>query len=112
MGFWNRSKAADDLTSIGSLLTSGGYCSEEDLERALRFQKDNPDIMLGETLLRMGIIDIETLEVMLVRQKVARKGSQSAIHKLADLALSRTINASASLDVARTLAAEATEKLK
>lgn len=84
-------KAAKDPYSFGNLLLERGLISEVDLDRALAFQRDNQDVMLGEALVHMGVIERGTLETMLLRQEALKGGGGlKAVGKLVDLATTRT----------------------
>jgi len=82
--------AQQDSTSLGNLLVQFRLIEPEHLDRALQFQRDNPDLMLGETLVRMGQIDHEVLSVTMAQQKILRASCQERqkviMHKLETVA--------------------------
>lgn len=100
-------KPKDDPHSIGSLLILGGHCTEEQIAVAKEFQNDNPDVLMGEHLVREGLIDEETLTLMLVRQDAAR-GRNSGLTKFARIAVERSKALAVSIDNLMVV----TEKLK
>lgn len=74
----DRKKAKEDSTSLGNLLLKTGLIEIEDLHNALEFQDDNPDIMLGEALIKLGKIDRGVIEALLWKQRVER-GEENTI---------------------------------
>lgn len=79
-----------DPTSLGSLLLKATIVTSEQLESAVEYQRRHPDIMVGEALIRMGLIDRATLDALLLRQRIERKNDRQAVGKLVDLATKRT----------------------
>ena len=65
-------QASADPTSIGNLLITFGAINEDTLSRALEFQRDNPDVLLGETLMKLGILKVDDLENAVAHQKMLR----------------------------------------
>ena len=59
-----------DKSSLGNLAVELGYCSDEELRRALRIQ--NERIPLGEILVEIGAISRDYLDDLLVDQKIQR----------------------------------------
>lgn len=65
--------------AIGQILTAMGACSQKDIERCLEIQAEviypgNSEIaLIGNLLIRQGIISEEDLEIALRQQKVARQ---------------------------------------
>lgn len=59
-----------DHSSLGNLAVELGYCSEDELRRALRIQ--NERLPLGEILIEIGAISRDYLDDLLVDQKVQR----------------------------------------
>jgi len=68
-------KAQQDYTSLGNMLIRTGMITEEQLEKALRFQDENPEIMLGEALIQLKFIDRGVVEALLIAQEAKRKKS-------------------------------------
>jgi type IV pilus assembly protein PilB len=56
-------------SKLGAILTAGGIISKEDLETALRKQKNQKGHRLGELLITMGLLDCETLALALALQR-------------------------------------------
>ena len=83
-------KATKDPTSLGNILREGNLVSEEDLARAIDFQNDNPDVLLGDTLVRLGVLERSCLEALLLKQEAVRKQDAKSVGKLVKLATSRT----------------------
>ncbi len=76
--------------SFGNLLIREGICSEVMVKRALSYQADNPDVRIGEALVRLKAIDLHQLEVLLAKQEVAcSNGSGRGIKRLANLAIAK-----------------------
>jgi len=69
---------AYDPTSLGSLLRDRGLVSDAQLSQALQFQVENADLLLGEVLIRLGIISREVLEATLTEQDLRRNGPRKA----------------------------------
>jgi hypothetical protein len=95
--FFKKRDPTDDPHSIGNLLMLSGHCTEEEIFAALRFQKSNPDVLMGEHLVRIGVITEDTLEIMIAKQKAAR-GKNSAIIKYARLATRKAEAVAVSVD--------------
>ena len=83
--FWRRRKAArdreharEDGTSLGNILLRAGMITAEQLHQALEFQDDNPDVMLGEALINLGVVERGVVEALLVAQDARRGGAHSA----------------------------------
>lgn len=77
-----RMDPADDPNSIGNLLMRGGL-GEHRLARAVAFQKDHPDIMLGEACVRLGFISRCQLEVAVAIQESKTNGGTKNLARLA-----------------------------
>ncbi len=77
-----------DPASLGNLLLKTKAIDLTQLREALAFQSDNPDIMLGEALIRMGLITRDGLNILLTRQKAMRGGSKE-VRQLLKLATKR-----------------------
>jgi hypothetical protein len=85
------SKAAKDPTSLGNILVESHVVDLEDLQKAIRFQQENQDVMLGEALVRLGVLQREVLDALLLQQKIARgKEPKKAIGQLVELARKKT----------------------
>lgn len=86
---------ACDPTSLGSLLLNSGLVSSKQLDEALHFQQDNADLLLGEALVRMGVLSREMLEAALMQQELARKGAtkqtSSQVRRVLKMATQQTI---------------------
>lgn len=71
--FRKETKSTDpevDRSSLGNLAVELGYCSEDELRRALRIQ--NERLPLGEILVEIGAIPRDYLDDLLIDQKVQR----------------------------------------
>lgn len=95
--FGKKSNPGDDPHSIGNLLIAGGHCTEQQIAVAKAFQKGNPDVLMGEHLVREGFIDEEILALMIARQDAAR-GRNAGLVKFARMAVARTKAVAVSLD--------------
>jgi len=74
----------NDPLSLGNLLIASGHCTQGDIDSALTHR----DEMMGEYMVRHGIISRDVLEVMLAKQRAAR-GGNGAIAAFAQLAVDR-----------------------
>ena len=84
-------KAATDPTSLGNILVDAKVLAIEDLQKAIRFQQENQDIMLGEALVRLGMLSREILDALLLQQDVMRgKHSRKSIGELVEMAKKQT----------------------
>lgn len=75
--------------SLGELLVECGLVTEDQLDLAVRFQKQNADIMLGEALVKIGALDRDTLEVLLTKQRALRRRGDRDVIDLARAAARR-----------------------
>lgn len=81
-------QAAKDPHSLGNMLLDAGISDSDSLDHALQFQRDNPDVMLGEALIRLGRIDRDTLDNMLLKQAAHKDKSAKTVTRFV-----RTVNA-------------------
>ena len=79
----DRQRARDDVMSLGNLLRRTGLVSEQQLQAALDYQDANPDRMLGEALVAMGVVEAEIVEALLAAQQVRRDEHRSLARVLA-----------------------------
>jgi len=96
--------SSTDPSSIGHILKRFGV-TPEDIVRALEHMGEASDRKLGETLVELGVIKPEELEVALARQRLTRhtngkkrKGTHSDISKILDFAVER-VRSSASENI-------------
>jgi len=75
----DRDSAKVDGTSLGNLLLKAGMITAEQLQEALDFQDENPDHMLGEALVQMGVVDKDTVETLIEAQKAKRTKRDGAL---------------------------------
>jgi hypothetical protein len=68
---------AKDPTSLGNILLNLGLLKPTDLDRGLAFQVDNPDVMLGESLVKIGVIPREIVDEVVEIQKLIREGKNA-----------------------------------
>jgi len=61
-------KARKDPQSLGSLLLKFGRIDNRQLEKALSYQREHENELLGKTLIELEFIDRETLETFLLIQ--------------------------------------------
>ncbi len=71
-----------DPCSIGNRLVARGLSSEQ-LRRALKYQADNADILLGEVCVRLEFITRVELEVVVAIQQADRNGGARTLAKIA-----------------------------
>jgi len=72
-----QSAAYDDPYSIGNMLLQTGMIEEKDLLEAIQFQRENPDVMLGEALIKLGRVERGVVDAVMVMQ-MAKKSSKNA----------------------------------
>jgi len=58
----------DDPTSLPRILVDLGFIDKGDVERALEFQKSNPDIMFGEALAKLELVEQGVIDSVLYIQ--------------------------------------------
>jgi len=75
----DRESAQAAATSLGNRLLRTGMITAEQLQEALDFQDDNPDRMLGEALVQMGVVDKDTVETLIEAQKAKRTKRDGAV---------------------------------
>lgn len=81
----------DDPTSLGNVLLKQNLVTPADLEAAIKFQQTNPDVMLGEALIKMGRLDRSAVEALLFQQQALRgKDAKHAATKVMELAVQGT----------------------
>jgi len=85
----NRVEAQRDATSLGNLLLEVGQITPEQLVDALRFQDANPDIMLGEALVRLDVVERVVVDQLLIMQRAQRSGRRQ-MAEVIDLAAAAT----------------------
>ena len=83
-------KASVDPYSFGNVLVERKLITEIDLCRALAYQRENRDVMLGEALVRIGALSKEHVEAMLLRQDALREPTPRKVGKLVELAATKT----------------------
>jgi len=69
--------AHNDPDSIGNILIETGMINEDDLLAAIQFQIENPDIMLGEALIKLGSTERGIIDAVTVIQ-MARRSTKNA----------------------------------
>lgn len=79
----DRRRAQADVMSLGNLLRRTGMIDEAQLRAALDYQDANPDRMLGEALVAMGVVEAEIIEALLAAQQVRREEGRSLARILA-----------------------------
>ena len=98
----------EDPNSIGSILMSYGMTPME-LSRAINYQRDNYEVLLGEACVRLGFTTRETLETA-IRKQCARRSNSASI--LVRLAIERTKTMSASVGALAAVSIQLAEKIK
>jgi len=87
-----------DPTSLGSLLIESGRCTKDQLQAAYDYQTQNRDILIGEVLIKMGVINQSIMDEILARQKVLRKSTAKNVAEYVQVAAKHTLILSGSLD--------------
>ena len=108
-------KAKTDPTSMGNLLKKLGFISEDQLRQGVEYQRDNRERLFGETLVKLEIIDKETLEIILKQQGILRSKEserRKAVIEGLDSAIRGTESLTQSLDRLETISQSVTNKLK
>jgi hypothetical protein len=105
---------AADPTSLGNLVMQAGVCTPMQLRAALAEKADEEDQLLGEILVRMGILTEKLLHRFLDQQQVLRSSNGNVRHALrsVSVAASATLALSGSLNELNDLALLALQKLK
>lgn len=60
------------------MLLKSGMIEAGQLKEALDFQDQNPDVMLGEALINLGVVDRGIIEALLVAQEATRDNRHAA----------------------------------
>ncbi len=94
---WRRQKPMNDPTSIGNLLCAAGAVDAEHIKNALDFQKEHADVLLGEALVRLGLLTRPALEVAIAQQKAVRTSKPVDARRLVELATQRTMDTTAAI---------------
>ena len=85
-----------DPTSLGNLLLEKGLVTPKQLSEAVHFQQNNADLLLGEALVRLGVITREVLEATLAQQEMVRKGasrqSNDQVQRMLRMAAQHTLS--------------------
>lgn len=79
----DRERAEQDCTSLGNILLKAGMISAEQLHEAVDYQDTNPDVMLGEALVKMGVVERDIVEALLMTQKARRDNGKHAAEVIA-----------------------------
>jgi hypothetical protein len=75
--FRKRSVSLDpsvDPTSIGNLIVKEGLLTKVQLEEMVKEFKQLAGVMLGQFLVEHGILTVERLQIVLLKQQAARNG--------------------------------------
>lgn len=64
---------ANDSASIGNILLRDGCITPEQLQAAVTYQRDHSDVMLGEALVHLGVLDRAVLERAIQQQRALRQ---------------------------------------
>jgi hypothetical protein len=99
----NRVEAQRDATSLGNMLLEVGQISPEQLVDALKFQDENPDVMLGEALIRLDIVERGIVEQLLIMQQ-AKRGGRRQMAEVIELAAAGTRKLASAHEELRTAA--------
>lgn len=95
-----------DPNSIGRILMTYGLTPME-LSEALRFKRENDDLLIGEACVRLGFVTWETLETAVRKQAVSKTGTAGALIRLAT---ERTRHVSAQVGALAAVSIEVAEK--
>lgn len=79
----DRNRARKDATSLGNMLLRMGVVDGEQLRLAIDYQDNNPDVMLGEALINMGVVDRGIVEALLVAQNSERDNGRKTAEVIA-----------------------------
>jgi len=69
---------------IGELLLQEKIITQEQLQKALDYQKENPKVRIGEALVKLGFVDIKTIIEVQAKQVLS---DTSALPRLGEILL-------------------------
>lgn len=102
----------EDPSSLGNLLVKAGVCSDSQLRDAIAIKRSKEDQLLGETMVRMGVITRDMLNVVLEQQANLRMRGAKRAMSYAHTAARSTLALSGSLESLNEIAQLALSKLK
>ena len=73
----------DDKTSLPRILVDLGFIDEDDVNRALEFQRSNHDVMFGEALTKLDLVDHGVIEAVLYIQKAMKDKGADVVEIMA-----------------------------
>lgn len=100
--------ARRDKTSIGSILLNLPTVSEDELDRAVEYQQEHQDILLGETMVLLGFITRRQLDEAITLQRKMRGETV----ELLEYATQRTRSVAAGIGALASVGADLAMKLK
>lgn len=87
----SRLKSKSDPTSIGSVARIWGQVSEDALARAVQYQDENPDKLLGQAMLEVGVLEPHALDQLVRKQRELRKHmDRQDVARIVDYAAEQT----------------------
>ena len=69
---------------LGDLLLKEEAITEKQLDKALDYQKENPEVRIGVALVKFGFVDMKTLVGTLAKQNPAKTVTPEQLESLAD----------------------------
>lgn len=92
--------AACDPTSLGNLALMHGYVNQEELRRAIEWQRAH-GLRIGEVLVKSGAMGEKTLEALVLKQEQVRKRPSSRdVARIVDFASTRVTQGSQKVEEA------------
>ena len=94
--FWRRSpkprtqviiEAAEDPTSFSNLVMKLAGVTQDQIDRAVAYQNDHVSEILGDVMVKLGILDRETADYILAKQQEYREMSSDTMNSLLTLDL-------------------------
>lgn len=108
----NAPAVKDDPTSLGNILTSTGFCTEADLDRALCVMDQNPGMRLGDALVACGVLPRSALDSMMLHQNAVRSRDTKDVKRFARAAVQQTLQFASCLEGLVLLTEQITARLK
>lgn len=97
-----------DASSLGNILLKLPSVTSEDIAKALEFQRCNKDLLLGETMVRLGIITRHQLDAAVIMQRRMRKQTLEVL----DYAVQRTKSITRELHTITALSTDMIAKMR
>jgi len=84
--------ASKDPTSLGNLLLKMQVINKDQLDRACLYQKENKNSLLGEALVRLGVLESEVLAAVIDEQQLIRSHGPERSRVILERAAKATVS--------------------